>query len=61
MRRFLSLATALAGAVATAQQPLFFRDANLVASPASAPGLAAAVRHLCRGPSAAERAAGARS
>ena len=61
MRGIPLLATALLGASAAAQQPLFFRDANLVASPAQAPGLAAAVRHLCAGPSAAERAAGTRS
>jgi len=61
MRGIPLLLAALLGASAAAQQPLFFRDANLVASPAQAPGLAAAVRHLCAGPSAAERAAGTRS
>lgn len=61
MRGFRLLTAWTLSAAAAAQQPLFFRDANLVPSPAAHAGLAAALRHLCAGPDAVERAAGTRS
>ncbi|MFK7740029.1 MAG: N-acetylmuramoyl-L-alanine amidase [Planctomycetota bacterium] len=49
-------ATALLG-----QQPLFFANKNLTAHPRSHANVAAAIRHLCAGPTAAETRAGLRS
>lgn len=54
-------AAIVATAAATAQQTLFFRDKNLVATGPTHNDVAAAVQHLCAGPTSAQRAAGIRS
>ena len=51
-------AALLAAAAAGAQEVLFFRDANLTPVSPRHSSVAAAMRHLCAGPTAAERSAG---
>ncbi|MCK5944018.1 MAG: N-acetylmuramoyl-L-alanine amidase, partial [Planctomycetes bacterium] len=59
MRLLSLLATSLATTAAlSAQQVLFFQDANLRAVPPLHLDVTAAMRHLCKGPDAAQRAAG---
>jgi N-acetylmuramoyl-L-alanine amidase len=48
-------------AAVNAQQVLFFRDANLVAVPPHHINAAAAMRHLCAGPTPSQRATGTNS
>jgi len=54
-------AAIVATAAATAQQALFFRDKNLVATGPTHNDVAAAVQRLCAGPTSAQHAAGIRS
>lgn len=59
MRRHqLALVAALCATSATAQQVLFFHQQNLASVPPLHASVAAAIAHLCAGPSPAERAQG---